>query len=78
MGSKRIIWCAHPNLHRECTKIGSRPTYPKGKRVVKKKLADFILNQYRRPIGRMKTVIKESDLLCTGFLNFENNNENKI
>ena len=77
MGPRLIGWCPHLTRHRNCTKVGYKPTHPKGKRAVRKKLAKYMETQYRQLIGGPRTVIKEGDYLCTGCYNFENNKMNK-
>ena len=39
-----VQWCAHPMSHRNETRIGSRPTHPRGDRKVDEELAKFINN----------------------------------
>ena len=77
MSARLIGWCPHPTRHRNCTKVGCKPTHPKGKRAVRKKLAKYMETQYRRLIGGARIIIKEDDYLCTGCYNFENNKMNK-
>lgn len=77
MSPRLIRWCAHPTRHINCTKIGYKTTHPKGKRIVKNKLAYYIQTQYRRSIGSTKVTIKEGDYLCTSCYELENNKMNK-
>jgi hypothetical protein len=71
MTPKLVKWCAHPSRHKDCVKVGRSITHPKGKRVIKKRLAQYICFRYRRVIGGKKTVIKPSDYLCNTCYNFE-------
>ena len=54
MPSKSRIWCAHPyhdevlpNGRKRCSKIGAKPSHPKGKRLISEELAEFI-NNYKQ------------------------------
>ena len=59
-----IQWCAHPVYHSGKTKIGQKPSHPRGKRKVDEELAKFIKDTYRLSSNLTAESIEEGDLLC--------------
>ena len=59
-----VRWCAHPTFHRNATRIGSRPTHPRGDRKVDEELARFINNALQSSTYENMTSIRQGDLLC--------------
>ena len=58
-------WCAHPTRHVNDTKVGNRPSHPKGNHSISAQLARNIQTQYSSSIGMRKMLLKEGDRLCT-------------
>ena len=73
MSPQLVRWCAHPYRHENCTKIGRAVSHPRGQRQVKKRLAGFVCDRYRRNIGGSKVSVKETDYFCSTCYNFEHN-----
>ena len=59
-----VRWCAHPMSHRNATRIGSRPTHPRGDRKVDEELAGFINNSLQSSTYESTTLIQQGDFLC--------------
>lgn len=53
-----VIWCANVSAHHHKSKVGQKPSFPKGQRRINKNLADFLT--YTSSIS-----FDENDFLCT-------------
>jgi hypothetical protein len=72
MSEKSIIWCSHPKHDevlpngKKCVwKTGIKPTHPKGKRRINKKLAEFINRSHRDILNGTSKRLMEGDSLCS-------------
>ena len=65
-------WCAHPrhdeilpNGKKRFWKTGSKPSHPKGKRLIKHDLAELINCHHQAIINGSSSQLSEGDYLCT-------------
>ncbi|CAF3374084.1 unnamed protein product [Rotaria sp. Silwood2] len=72
MPSKSRIWCAHPyhgevlpNGKKRFSKIGAKPSHPKGKRLISKELAEFINNHNETILNGYSKQLSKADYLCS-------------
>jgi hypothetical protein len=72
MSKKNIIWCSHskhdellPNGKRKFWKTGSKPSHPKGKRILNEDLVNFINEHDERIINGTSRKLVAGDYLCT-------------
>ena len=63
MPYKKRYWCPHPS-HAHCTRSGSKPTHPEGRRVINRKQAEFINRQITCDSTSISMRMKEGDKLC--------------
>ena len=56
-------WCSHPIAHLGTTKIGPRPSHPKGDRKVDGELAAFIRESYNTISVEKMGSLQEGDFL---------------
>ena len=59
-----VQWCAHPMSHWNETRIGSRPTHPRGDRKVDEELARFINNSLQLSTYQNMNLIQQGEFLC--------------
>ena len=60
MPYKKRCWCPHPS-HDHCTRAGSKPTHPEGRRVIDKEQAEFINRQIICDSPSVSMRLKEGD-----------------
>ncbi|CAF4708967.1 unnamed protein product [Rotaria sp. Silwood2] len=72
MPSKSRIWCAHPyhdevlpNGKKRFSKIGAKPSHPKGKRLISEQLAEFINNHNEAILNGSSKQLSKADYLCS-------------
>ena len=59
-----VQWCVHPVYHSGKTKVGPKPSHPRGTRRVDDKLVKFINDTHGILLDSTAESIKEGDLLC--------------
>ena len=59
-----VQWCAHPVYHSGKTKVGPKPSYPRGSRRVDEELVKFINDTHGISFDSTAESIREGDLLC--------------
>ncbi|CAF2156465.1 unnamed protein product [Rotaria magnacalcarata] len=80
MPYKSHIWCSHPchdevssDGKKRCSKIGQKPSHPKGKRSINEQLAIYINSHTESILNGTFTKLSEDDYLCeTCFTKEEN------
>jgi hypothetical protein len=72
MPKKNVIWCSHPkhdellpNGKKMFWKTGTKPTHPKGKRLLNEDLVNFINERDERIINETSKKLAAGDYLCT-------------
>jgi hypothetical protein len=72
MPYKSLIWCAHPchdevlpNGIKRFLKVGSKPSHPKGKRLINEELAEFINSHNEAILKGSSKRLSKGDYLCS-------------
>jgi hypothetical protein len=80
MPSKSRIWCTHPchgevlaNGKKRFSKVGSKPSHPKGNRLINEELAEFINRHNEAILNESSKKLSEGDYLCSSCFAKERN-----
>jgi len=72
MPTKSRIWCGHPchdevlpNGKKRFSKVGAKPSHPKGKRLINEGLAEFINSHSEAILNESSKQLSKGDYLCT-------------
>jgi hypothetical protein len=74
------IWCTHPchdevlaNGKKRFSKVGSKPSHPKGKRLINEELAEFINSHNEAILNESSKKLSKGDYLCSSCFTKERN-----
>ncbi|CAF4676220.1 unnamed protein product, partial [Rotaria sp. Silwood2] len=69
MPCRKKHWCSHPS-HVNSTRLGSKPTHPKGLRIIDVMQAEIFNKQVESNSEWMSVIFKAGDKVCQRYYNF--------